>query len=654
MTEVVTGDELYGARREMHAHLVRGLFWLMTVGSAALTVRESVSGGPVLTAASALLLGVGALIASYRRGAPLRALGLALSCAMVLLIDRGALELGGATGSALSFGFIPGLMAILVLGPRWGWGVCGLMLASFALLFARTPLPSRYDQLRFVDEVAMTLFTAALAHALVRSFAAYEDAVARRRDALVSLRANRQALTATIYEELEPVSKSLADALEGHARGAADRTEVSELLRQLVDSLKRAKALSHQDGTEAVESGDPDVFIRRRAMRTWLRLAAALMVFFVLRNVVAGVPSFPSYFTLGFCLLFELWLRRPASGKHLELTALALGVLASGPMVAHIHAYGATPDAPALVVTPGTALFTALLSQGPATWAVVALQGGILCWVGIGKAHSLAQIRLLTDVGLGLVMVVIALRCVYVLRQRYAQALVQQGLSLAEALRQHRRLAGTLFHDVSNHVQTLTLVLELEHNDENASHARSLARRIRRLSALSKDFLLGTPASAAPDLEPLRVADAVASLNEAFGPRLDAKGQRLVVGPGLGLTVLAQPDLLVESVLGNLLSNAIKFSPRDSLITVRAEAVGPHVRVVVSDAGPGMPAEVLRNLDQEAAVPSRVGTAGEAGQGFGLQLAQEHLRRMGGRLELNPRAGGGTDSVAWVPSAQAV
>jgi len=71
------------------------------------------------------------------------------------------------------------------------------------------------------------------------------------------------------------------------------------------------------------------------------------------------------------------------------------------------------------------------------------------------------------------------------------------------------------------------------------------------------------------------------------------------------------------------------------------------VRIVLGDSGPGLPAEVLGHLNQEGALPSQLGTAGERGQGYGLQLAQEHLERMGGRLELSARAGGGTDAIAW-------
>jgi K+-sensing histidine kinase KdpD len=117
------------------------------------------------------------------------------------------------------------------------------------------------------------------------------------------------------------------------------------------------------------------------------------------------------------------------------------------------------------------------------------------------------------------------------------------------------------------------------------------------------------------------------------------------------LCVRAQPELLVESVLGNLLSNAVKFAPQGSAIELFAERSGAEVRIVLRDSGPGLPAELLLRLEQDDALPSKLGSAGEQGQGYGLQLVREHLQRMGGRLELKSRNEGGTEAVVRLQGA---
>ena len=638
-----------GARRAMQRQLTRTFFWTVAAASLALIAREIVFGGPRVTATVAFLVSSVVLAWSYRPTAPLRALALALFLTMVLLITGAARALGGASGPALCFGFVPGYLAMLVLGPVGGWGVCAAMLAAFAWLLATSGFAAPLDRLRFIDDVAMTIFAAGLAHALVRSFSLYERAIDARGAVLRQRRADRQLLIQAVYERLEPLASRLTEILD--RSGATERDVLQRLLRQLSDALKQVKTLCGPDTAETERAGETDRSIRSSTMRVWLRLAALLMAFFVVRNLITQSPFVPSLFSLAFCLLVDLWLARPASSKYMELTALAVGLLATGPMIVHIHEFGGTPDAPPLVIAPSIVLFTALLSQGPAAFALIAVNVGILIWVGRSGSLSLKQLRLLGDLALIFVVVVLAETRVFALRRRYAQALVEQRRSLAEAARQQRRLAGTLFHDVSNHVQMLSFYVEFEDLSAELRHARSLGHRVRRLITLSKEFLLPGNGIDTPRIEAVRLADAVESVQEAFGPRIEAKGLKFQAGPDLDLRVRAQVELLIESVLGNLVSNAIKFSNPDAAISLTCERVGGEVRIVVADAGPGLPPDVLRHLGEDGALPSQTGTAGESGQGFGLHLAFDHLQRMGGRLELRNRQGGGAEATVWLPAA---
>ncbi|HYP87826.1 MAG TPA: hypothetical protein VEQ59_06725, partial [Polyangiaceae bacterium] len=232
----VLGDDGLKARSAMQAGLLRSFFWLSTITAAGLTLRELLAGSPVVAAVLATMLGGAGFVLARGERVPLRALGLVFFCSLVLLITKAALDLGGAAGSALSFSFIPGFLAVLVLGSSWGWPVCGLMLTSLAWLAATTPLPLRYDRLRFIDEVAMTVFTAALAHSLIRAFSACETIMMERRRELAALRAQRQAMTLAIYEELEPLATQLVEAVP--RRGTAEeRASFQQLMRRLVQSL---------------------------------------------------------------------------------------------------------------------------------------------------------------------------------------------------------------------------------------------------------------------------------------------------------------------------------------------------------------------------------------------------------------------------------
>ena len=645
---------LDAAQNAMRAGLLRNVVAVVTAGALGLVVRELIAGGSVLPALLGVVLGVSVLAWSYTQRTPLHVVGLVFYCILALLITRAALDMGGASGSALSFAFLPGFLAILTLGPGLGGAVCGVMLACLAWLFATSDLPSRDDRIRFMDEAAMTVFAAGLAYTLHRGFVACKAAFEARQRLLFSLRDQRDALTAAIYDELEPLSARLCVALDTRASHSGERELPAPLLDRLLDHLRRAKVLGDRDQAEEIAYEAPEPIIRAQTMRLWLRMAIVLETFFVVRNLWAGSPFAPGFITLTFCVVFDVWLGRPASRRHLEMTALGIGLCATGPLLLFVLEYGATPDAPPLVVAPATVLFTALLSSGPAAWIVLGCNVAMLVWVGSQGPLSLVQSRLLGDLALSFVVTVIALRCVFALRRRYVEFLHDQGRTLLAALRQRRRLAGTLFHDVSNHLQTLVFLVDDAANGraeaiEDAPFALAIGNRVQRLIASSKDLLLTHEPPPAAALDSVTTGEAVAALLEVYEPRLKAKQLRFEADRVQDLSVQAPRDLLVESVLGNLLSNAIKFSPTGSVVRMSATEVGKRVRLVLLDAGTGVPDNVLARLGNEGAVPSSAGTAGEQGQGYGLQLVVEHLKRIGGELELRRSATQGTEAIVWLP-----
>jgi signal transduction histidine kinase len=634
----------------MELGLFRNALWLVALAAAALVVREFASSSPAAAAVLGFCLSAGLALLSYTSRVNVRLLGGFFFVGFVGLITKAALDLGGASGSALSFAFIPGLLATLTLGPRFGWTVTGLMLLCVVGLGLTTPLDTLLDRLRFIDELSMIVFATGLAHTLVRSFRVYETAIEVRRDALAGLEAERQAMAHSIYDELEPAALDLVDSVPEGSSTRLDRNAFEQVLARLGVALRRAKPLAQDHGVDLEHPGDPDLDIRRTTMRVWLRLGAALMAFFAVRNAWLGAPFTPSLVSFGCCFAFDYWLGRAKAARFLELTAFGIGLVATGPMIVYVALYGGTPSAPALVVTPATVLFTALLSRGRAAWAIVGINLALLAWVGLGRDLPLRQSRLLGDLILDFVFVVLALRRVFALRESYARTLVEQTSSIAEALRVRRRLAGTLFHDASNHLQAILLYsLESEAASDSAS-ARSLSRRVQRLIGLSKRFL--TKPSDKPRLTEVSLKDAFSLLSEAFGPHLKAKNMRLEwVGP-TEFEVRIEPELFIESVLGNLVSNAVKFSPAASTITLSAERQGDDICIRLKDSGPGFPEAILKAHAGDGALPTRPGTAGEQGQGYGLRLAREHVERMGGRLEFENLARGGAECRVWLLAAE--
>jgi PAS domain S-box-containing protein len=135
------------------------------------------------------------------------------------------------------------------------------------------------------------------------------------------------------------------------------------------------------------------------------------------------------------------------------------------------------------------------------------------------------------------------------------------------------------------------------------------------------------------------IADAASSA------RASIKGARIEIEPGASV-VHADPEMC-RAVLLNLLLNACEAGG-DGPVVVRQRLTDSHVEIVVSDAGPGLPEEVRRQLF-EPFVTTKPG-----GTGLGLPIARRLARLLGGELTLQSNDRGGTDAVVRLPTTATV
>lgn len=121
------------------------------------------------------------------------------------------------------------------------------------------------------------------------------------------------------------------------------------------------------------------------------------------------------------------------------------------------------------------------------------------------------------------------------------------------------------------------------------------------------------------------------------------------------LPALAVDPAAVAEVVYTLLDNASKYSPVNTTIEVSASCDGPHhVRVAVSDEGPGIPPELrdqvfvnfFRIPGREAFDPRRTGV------GLGLSIARRLAESQAGQIWIeSPASGRGTRVVLKLPSS---
>ena len=130
------------------------------------------------------------------------------------------------------------------------------------------------------------------------------------------------------------------------------------------------------------------------------------------------------------------------------------------------------------------------------------------------------------------------------------------------------------------------------------------------------------PQPLAPILE-----DALHS-NQAYAEQL---GVRIELGEQAAATVSVDAHRL-QQVLANLLSNAAKFSPPGAVVTLSSQRHGDQIRVIVDDAGPGVPLSFRQRIFQKFSQADSSDTRQKGGTGLGLAISKELVEHMNGSI----------------------
>ena len=128
-----------------------------------------------------------------------------------------------------------------------------------------------------------------------------------------------------------------------------------------------------------------------------------------------------------------------------------------------------------------------------------------------------------------------------------------------------------------------------------------------------------------------------------------ADHERVAVSLPDHLPLVEVDETQIERVLANVLENAIRFSPPGTPVSIGAGVADGEVLIRVEDEGPGVPHHELERVFE----PFRhASTAGDSkGTGLGLAIARGFAEANGGRLVVEPRAGGGASFVLALPAA---
>jgi signal transduction histidine kinase len=107
----------------------------------------------------------------------------------------------------------------------------------------------------------------------------------------------------------------------------------------------------------------------------------------------------------------------------------------------------------------------------------------------------------------------------------------------------------------------------------------------------------------------------------------------------------------ISYLINNLVSNALKYSPAGSQIFIKGENYNERVRLFVSDNGPGVPAEVEKELFKPFG-RGRIGNLQSASSGLGLFLCNQIMRTHQGAIQYRPNTPTGSTFILDFPVYQ--
>ncbi len=223
-------------------------------------------------------------------------------------------------------------------------------------------------------------------------------------------------------------------------------------------------------------------------------------------------------------------------------------------------------------------------------------------------------------------------------------ALETEMSSLAH-VRERDRLRHALLSSVSHDLRTpLTTILgslrEIKASSPGQevllAATRAEAERLHRFVANLLDMVRIEAGALHQKIEPVDLAEAVASALDDLRPALQGHATLIDIAPDLPL-VMVDPQLFHHCLI-NLIENATKYGTPTGLVTVRAVHDRTRLSLCVEDEGPGIPEGQERRIFETFA---RIeGSDRKGGTGLGLAIVKGFGEAMGLELTASNRDDG--------------
>jgi two-component system phosphate regulon sensor histidine kinase PhoR len=181
--------------------------------------------------------------------------------------------------------------------------------------------------------------------------------------------------------------------------------------------------------------------------------------------------------------------------------------------------------------------------------------------------------------------------------------------------------------------------------ERNAMRLQSLVEDMLELSKLeSNEFKVKR--------ERVELGSVVPIVLALFRERAEKKGVRVTAELPPEASAIEGDPRALEHVLSNLVDNAVKYCPPGTRVLVSASKLGDdRVKLVVSDTGPGIPAEHLPRVFERFYRVDAGRSRELGGTGLGLSIVKHMVEAMRGKVAVESEVGRGSTFTVSLPRA---
>ena len=212
---------------------------------------------------------------------------------------------------------------------------------------------------------------------------------------------------------------------------------------------------------------------------------------------------------------------------------------------------------------------------------------------------------------------------------------LEAKLSGAERLALVGKIAAKVAHELNNPLDGILrfLNLAIRQMRQSPEQAQSYLEESRRGLLLMRNIVTGLLTFSRGHHKPGRpvsLSQIVRNAVALYEERARATNIEIRMEVPLNLPSFIRTDL--GEVCGNVVKNAIDAMPKSGVLTVRAAQNGNHVKITISDTGPGVPEELREKVFE----PFFSTKQSDGGTGLGLAACRDSLKAMGGEIKLCP------------------